>query len=156
MCDSWVILQWRSSLLWALIPNSPGLIWWPSRDNCSVPHWCLVIHGQGEAIYQAWLCISWGRRRGQPPCTHTVPSAVMLLCLLWPLTRLLKGLPRPRNYSGVRGQRGRVYLAPHGGGSFPGIPIIGNVRKGPKPPDPCRVKLAVENHLHIDPLVETG
>lgn len=27
---------------------------------------------------------------------------------------------------------------------------------GSKPPDPCLVKLAVENHLHIDLLVETG
>lgn len=39
----------------------------------------------------------------------------MLLCLLWPVTELLKGPPRPRNYSEVKGQRGSVYLAPGGG-----------------------------------------
>ena len=71
-CDSWVILQWRPSLFWALIPNSLGLIWWPSRDNPHVPCWCMLIHRQGEAIYQARLCISWGRHtEGPPPRTQT-------------------------------------------------------------------------------------
>lgn len=73
------------------------------------------------------------QRSASPPLTPRYP-AVMLLCLLWPLTALLKGLPWPRNYSEVKGQgggggEGIPGSAWEGGGEDfqTGIPIIGKV-----------------------------
>lgn len=70
------------------------------------------------------------------PVLKLCSPAVMLLCLPRPVTGLLKGLPRPRNYSEVKGQRGRVYLAPHGERVLDWHSHHWKSVKEPKPPDP--------------------
>ena len=119
-----------------------------------MPRRCLVIHTQGHISGQTMYIMRQTQRSAPPypkcaPCCHALMSS---LATHWTIKRI----SHPRNYSQVKGQRGRVYLAPLGERALDRHSHHWKRVRGSKRPDHGQENLAEEHHLRIDVLVGTG